>query len=53
MSLKKILIVLAIAVVIFYVIDQPDSAAASWGRMMVFLHDGAKSVTRFLSQLGR
>lgn len=51
MNVKKIVGFLAIALVLFFVFTQPDSAAGSMQNIGTTLRDGAESVIRFVTQL--
>ena len=50
-NLKKIVGFLAIALVVFYIFTQPDSAAGSIESIGTTLRNGAESVIRFFNQL--
>ncbi|NMH79380.1 hypothetical protein [Pseudonocardia xinjiangensis] len=50
-NLKKIVGFLAIALVVFYIFTQPDSAAGSIESIGATLRNGAESVIRFFNQL--
>jgi len=50
-NLKKIVGFLVIALVVFYIFTQPDSAAGSLESIGTTLRDGAESVIRFFNQL--
>ncbi|WP_232660428.1 hypothetical protein [Pseudonocardia sp. TRM90224] len=51
MNVKKIVGLLAIALLIFFVVTQPDGAANSLSNIVGTLRDAAESVTRFFTQL--
>ena len=51
MNAKKIVGLLAIALLIFFVITQPSSAAASLSNIVAFLRNAAESITSFFTQL--
>jgi hypothetical protein len=50
-NLKKIVGFLVIALVVFYIFTQPDSAAGSLESIGATLRNGAESVIRFFNQL--
>jgi hypothetical protein len=50
-NVKKIVGLLAIALLLFFVFTQPDSAAGSLQSIGTTLRDGAESVIRFFTQL--
>lgn len=50
-NVKKIVGLLAIALLLFFVFTQPDSAAGSVTSIGTTLRDGAESVIRFVTQL--
>jgi hypothetical protein len=50
-NIKKIVGLLGIALLIFFVVTQPDSAAGSLQSIGTTLRDAAESVTRFFTQL--
>jgi hypothetical protein len=50
-NVKKIVGLLAIALLIFFVVTQPDGAATSLQNIGTTLRDAANSVTRFVTQL--
>jgi hypothetical protein len=50
-NVKKIVGLLAIALLLFFVFTQPDSAAGSVTSIGTTLRDGAESVIRFFTQL--
>jgi hypothetical protein len=50
-NLKKIVGFLVIALVVFYIFTQPDSAAGSLESIGTTLRNGAESVIRFFNQL--
>ncbi|MHA6629263.1 hypothetical protein ACU61A_27835 [Pseudonocardia sichuanensis] len=51
MNVKKIVGVLAIALLLWFVFTQPDSAAGSMQSIGTTLRNGADSVIRFFTQL--
>ncbi|MEJ3656761.1 hypothetical protein WEH80_27760 [Actinomycetes bacterium KLBMP 9759] len=51
MNVKKIVGLLAIALLIFFVVTQPDGAANSLSNIVGTLRDAAESVTRFFTRL--
>ena len=51
MSLKKVLVWLAIAFVVFYVIQQPESSAQMVKNAGEALGDAASSIAAFVSSL--
>ncbi|SFO40019.1 hypothetical protein SAMN05660359_03196 [Geodermatophilus obscurus] len=51
MSLKKVLVWLAIAFVVFYVIQQPESSAEMVKNAGQALGDAASSIAAFVSSL--
>ena len=51
MNVKKILGLLAIALLIFFVVTQPASAAASVQNIGGILRDAANSITSFFTKL--
>lgn len=51
MNVKKIVGLLAIALLIFFVITQPDGAANSVQSIAGTLRDAAESITSFFTQL--
>lgn len=51
MNVKKIVGLLAIALLIFYVVTQPDGAANSVQNIGGLLRDAAVSITSFFTQL--
>ncbi|WP_219418251.1 hypothetical protein [Pseudonocardia nigra] len=51
MNVKKIVGLLAIALLIFFVITQPDGAANSVQNIGATLRDAAESITSFFTQL--
>ena len=50
-NVKKIVGLLAIALLLFFVFTQPDNAAGSVTSVGTTLRDGAESVIRFVTQL--
>jgi hypothetical protein len=50
-NVKKLVGFLAIALLVFYVFTQPDSAAGNIQSIGTTLRNGAESVIRFLNQL--
>jgi hypothetical protein len=50
-NVKKIVGLLAIALLLFFVFTQPDNAAGSVTSIGTTLRDGAESVIRFVTQL--
>jgi hypothetical protein len=50
-NVKKIVGLLAIALLLFFVFTQPDNAAGSVTNIGTTLRDGAESVIRFVTQL--
>jgi len=50
-NVKKIVGLLAIALLLFFVFTQPDNAAGSVTSLGTTLRDGAESVIRFVTQL--
>jgi hypothetical protein len=50
-NVKKIVGLLAIALLLFFVFTQPDSAAGSLQNIGTTLRDGAESIIRFFTQL--
>jgi hypothetical protein len=50
-NVKKIVGVLAVALLLWFVFTQPDSAAGSMQSIGTTLRDGADSVIRFFTQL--
>jgi hypothetical protein len=50
-NVKKIVGLLAIALLLFFVFTQPDSAAGSVQSVGTTLRDGAESVIRFVTEL--
>jgi hypothetical protein len=50
-NVKKIVGLIAIALLLFFVFTQPDSAAGSLQSIGTTLRDGAESVIRFFTQL--
>ncbi len=50
-NVKKIIGLLAIALLIFFVVTQPDGAANSMQNIVGTLRDAADSVTRFFTRL--
>jgi hypothetical protein len=50
-NVKKIVGLLAIALLVFFVFTQPDGAASSVQNIGATLRDGAESVIRFVTQL--
>jgi hypothetical protein len=50
-NVRKILGLIAIALLLFFVFTQPDSAAGSLQNIGTTLRDGAESVIRFFTQL--
>lgn len=50
-NVKKIVGLLAIALLLFFVFTQPDNAAGSVTSIGATLRDGAESVIRFVTQL--
>jgi hypothetical protein len=50
-NVKKIVGLLAIALLLFFVFTQPDTAAGSVQNIGTTLRDGAESVIRFVTQL--
>jgi hypothetical protein len=52
-NLKKIVGFLAIALVVFYIFTQPDSAAGSLESIGTTLRNGAEACIRFFDQLVR
>jgi hypothetical protein len=50
-NLKKILGLLAIALLVFFVVTQPSGAAASVQNIGGILRDAAQSITTFFTQL--
>lgn len=51
MNVKKIVGLLVVALLIFFVLTQPDSAAGSLQNIGSMLRDAAESVTRFITNL--
>lgn len=51
MDVKKIVGLLVIALLLFFVFTQPDSAANSVQNIGTTLRDGAQSITRFFTRL--
>lgn len=51
MNLRRIVGFLAIALIIWFVVTQPDGAANTLQNIGAILRDAADSVTRFFSQL--
>lgn len=51
MNVKKIVGLIAIALLIFFVITQPNGAAESVQNMGGILRDAAESITSFFTQL--
>ena len=51
MNVKKIVGLLALALLLFWVFTQPDSAAGSVQNIGTTLRDGAESIIRFFTQL--
>lgn len=51
MNVKKIVGLLAIALLLFFVFTQPDSAAGSVQSLGTMLRNGAEAVIRFVTQL--
>ncbi|HYH31247.1 MAG TPA: hypothetical protein VD903_12740 [Pseudonocardia sp.] len=51
MNVKKIVGVLAVALLLWFVFTQPDNAAGSMQNIGTTLRDGADSVIRFFTQL--
>ncbi len=51
MNVKKIVGLLAVALLLFWVFTQPDNAAGSVQNVGGTLRDGAESVIRFVTQL--
>ena len=50
-NVKKIVGVLAVALLLWFVFTQPDNAAGSMQNIGTTLRDGADSVIRFFTQL--
>ena len=50
-NVKKVVGLLAIALLLFFVFTQPDNAAGSVSSIGTTLRDGAESVIRFVTQL--
>jgi len=50
-NVKKIVGLLAIALLIFFVVTQPDGAANSVQNIASVLRDAAQSITSFFTQL--
>ncbi|OLT12703.1 hypothetical protein BJF78_23970 [Pseudonocardia sp. CNS-139] len=50
-NIRKIVGLVAIALLLFFVFTQPDSAAGSLQSIGTTLRDGAESVIRFFTQL--
>jgi hypothetical protein len=50
-NVKKIVGLLAIALLLFFVFTQPDNAAGSVTSIGTTLRDGAESIIRFVTQL--
>ena len=50
-NLKKIVGLLVIALLIFFVVTQPDSAATSLQNIGTILRNAAESVTRFFTRI--
>jgi hypothetical protein len=50
-NVKKILGLIAIALLIFFVVTQPDSAANSVQNIAATLRDAANSITSFFTKL--
>jgi hypothetical protein len=50
-NVRKIVGLIAIALLLFFVFTQPDSAAGSLQSIGTTLRDGAESVIRFFTQL--
>lgn len=51
MNLKKILGILAIVLIIFWIVTRPDSAAGSVESLGGTLHDWADNVTTFFTEI--
>ncbi len=51
MDVKKIVGLLVIALLIFFVVTQPDSAANSVQNIGTILKDAANSLTHFISRI--
>lgn len=51
MNVKKILGVLAIVLLIFFVITRPDGAARSWDSIAASLNTAATSITNFFTDI--
>lgn len=51
MDVKKILILAGVAIVLFYVITQPNSAANAVQGIFGWLRDGAEAIITFLRSL--
>lgn len=51
MDAKKLIILVAVAVVLFYVITQPTQAAGAVQGLLGWLRDGAEAIITFMRNL--
>ncbi|GEL19968.1 hypothetical protein [Pseudonocardia asaccharolytica] len=51
LNLKKILTLLGVALVVFFIVTQPTGAANALGNIGTILRDAANSVTSFFTQV--
>jgi hypothetical protein len=51
MKAKKVLMLVGVALILFYVISQPDNAANAVQNILAWLRDGAEGIIRFVANV--